>query len=254
MKLHELIEKYQQQTIICFNVDYGSGKSVRANNKAVGTMFKIIADIDKNFGNDGLHEFSKLLTQNDNKINLWAATQLLERTKPDNIIITKALSVIQAYSKSENPDAFIYKDWLKNWNDNNPDEQTFKAKHQTFKKITVWYAIVLLTVSFVYFAFPDRFQFFKINFLFYYLMTIYLLNSLYYFALQQKIKKMTSPLFRSLSALCIMGGLAFGIIILLLLKLLTIEPNIIFVFSSLYFIITVGTGRKYWLGSNWYDR
>jgi hypothetical protein len=35
MTLNELIEKYKQQTITCFNVDYGSGKSVRANNKAV---------------------------------------------------------------------------------------------------------------------------------------------------------------------------------------------------------------------------
>jgi len=217
-------------------------------------MYKIVADISNDFGIDGLNEFSKLLKQNDNKTNLWVATQLLERTKPNDTIITQALSVIQAYSNSENPDAFIYKDWLKNWNDNNPDDQTFRKKHQTFRKLTVWYAIILLTVSLLYFAFPDSFQFFKISFLFYYLMTIYLLNSLYYFALQQKIKKMTSPLFSSLSTLCIMGGLAVGIVISLLLQLSTIEPNMVFVFSPLYFILTVWTGKIYWLGSNWYDR
>ena len=254
MTLHELIEKYQQQTVICFNVDYGSGKSVKANNKAVDTMYKIVADINKNFGIDGLNQFATLLTKSDNKTNLWVATQLLERTKPNETIINKAISVVQAYANSENPDAFIYKDWLKNWNDNNPDDETFKTKHQTFRKLTVWYAIILLTISIVYFAFPDRFHFFKINFLFYYLMTIYLLNSLYYFALQQNFKKMTTPLFSSLSTQCLMGGLAVGIIILLLLGLSKIESKMIFVFSPLYFILTVWTGKKYWLGNNWYDR
>jgi hypothetical protein len=217
-------------------------------------MYKIVADINKDFGIDGLNEFAKLLAQSNNKTNLWVATQLLERTKPSDTIINQALSVIQTYSNTGNPDAFVYNDWLKNWHDNNPDEQTNKIKKTTFKIITIGYSIILLIVSILFYAFPNKLTYGKMNFLFFYIMTIYLLNSLFYFFLQQKIKKMTSSLFSSLSTICLMGGLGVGSFILLLFGLSTIQPKMILLFSPLYFILTIWTGRKYWLGSNWYDR
>jgi hypothetical protein len=254
MTLNELIEKYKQQTIICFNVDYGSGKSVRANNKAVDNMFKIVANINKDYGVDGIKEFAKLLTQSDYKTNLWVATQLLERTKPSETVVNQALSVIKDYANSEHPDAFVYKDWLKNWNDNNPDEQTLKSKRLSFKIIAVGYSIILLLVSILFYLFPNKLGYGKMNFLFFYLLTVFLLNSLFYLSLQRKIKRMTSSLFGSLSSICLMGGLGVGIFILLLFGLSTIQPKMILVFSPLYFILTIWTGRKYWLGKNWYDR
>ena len=120
--------------------------------------------------------------------------------------------------------------------------------------MVIGYSISLLIASIFFYTFPNRLEYGKMNFLFFYSMTVYLLNSLFYFSLQQKIKKMTSPLFNSLSAICLMGGFAVGIFILLLLGISTIQPKMIIVFSPLFFILTIWTGRKYWLGKNWYER
>lgn len=116
MTIDELINEYKTLPKICFQTDYSNKKSVRANNKAVTRMYEIVETINKKFDIIGTEQFQKLLDTTDYKTNIWVAIHLLEKLEPDQINKTKALSIINQIAKSNDPDAFAFNQWLKDWN------------------------------------------------------------------------------------------------------------------------------------------
>lgn len=99
MKLKALIDEYKQMVSICNNVDYSDKNSVRNNNKAVDKMYNIVQTINTDFGKDGVAEFTKLIDETENEINLCASIQMLEKMTVDKITEEKALRIIEQEAK-----------------------------------------------------------------------------------------------------------------------------------------------------------
>ena len=93
--LNDLIEEYKKMAKICHNIDYQDKKSVANNNKAVHRMYKIIDTIKLEFSTAGVDEFAKLLDDQDNRADLWAAVQMLEKMEVDSTTEQKALKIIE---------------------------------------------------------------------------------------------------------------------------------------------------------------
>src|SRR5690349_5861259 len=104
--LAELIEHYIKQVDITSKIDYLDKKTVRANSKAVNTMYEIVKLIDKKFGAEGINQFSELLDRRENSAYLWAAAQLLEKMNPNDITRKKALKIIKEIASSNHPSTF----------------------------------------------------------------------------------------------------------------------------------------------------
>ncbi len=119
MSINELINNYQIQTKICANTDFENKSSVKANNKAVSTMYHIIDLLIKNNNGDDFIQFYSLLNEKENGTNLWVSIHLLEKIKlPKNIEI-KALSIINKEIKENEDSSYGLKLWLKDWNKTN---------------------------------------------------------------------------------------------------------------------------------------
>ncbi len=115
MTIQELIKKYRDQATICSAIDYAKKNSVEANNDAVKRMYKIVDVIVSDFGVDGTTEFSLLLDSTDHKINIWAATHLLEKMEADPVTQEKALMIIKNVAKQDDVEGLGFRHWLKNW-------------------------------------------------------------------------------------------------------------------------------------------
>jgi hypothetical protein len=111
MDYDKLVEEYKKLPQICEQTDYSDKKSVRANNKAVKRMYEIVGLISNS--DSAKFEFSKLLDIKDYKIDLWAATHMIEKLNPDLTTKQKALSIIKEVAKGEDSLAFGYQMWLK---------------------------------------------------------------------------------------------------------------------------------------------
>lgn len=113
MTLTELIDEYKQMAAICHNIDYADKKSVQRNNKAVKRMYQIVDKINYEFNDDGVTAFSKLINIRQDRVDLWAAIQMIEKLKVDKTIETKALAII----KEEAKDSLGHQYWLKSYHD-----------------------------------------------------------------------------------------------------------------------------------------
>ena len=58
-------------------------------------MYKIIDTIKLEFSTAGVDEFAKLLDDQDNRADLWAAVQMLEKMEVDSTTEQKALKIIE---------------------------------------------------------------------------------------------------------------------------------------------------------------
>ena len=113
--LAELIDHYIKQVDITNKIDYLDKKTVRANNKAVHTMYQIVELFNSKFGDEGIKSFAKLLDIKEKDTNLWVAAQLLERMRPNEMLRDKALSIIKGIIASNHPSATSFKIWLADW-------------------------------------------------------------------------------------------------------------------------------------------
>lgn len=115
MTLEELIEDYKDQAAICAKINYSIKSTIKDNNKSVHRMYEIVNEIRGKFGQKGIEQFQKLLDIKDNEINVWAATQLLEKLSPDKTTETKAIEIIKQIANSNNTNALGFKYWLKEY-------------------------------------------------------------------------------------------------------------------------------------------
>jgi hypothetical protein len=115
MTLSEIIAKYQDQTAICATTDYSDRKSIKAHNKAVDKMYKLIQALQSDFQKADIGEFAQLLNVSKNMTNLWVATQMLEKLSLEKDIVRKSLSIIREEARSNRPDAIGFQMWLKDW-------------------------------------------------------------------------------------------------------------------------------------------
>lgn len=113
MTLIELIDEYKKMAGNCYNIDYADKKAVQLNNQSVKRMYQIINEIQAGFGNNGMIEFTKLLGISNDKVNLWAATHLLEKTQVDKKTEKISLAIIAEEVK----DSLGYQYWLKSYRD-----------------------------------------------------------------------------------------------------------------------------------------
>jgi hypothetical protein len=111
MTLTELIDEYKQMAAICNQVDYDDKQSVRRNNKAVKRMYQIVEKIKTSFGDEGVKEFIRLIDIRQNRVDLWAAIQMLEKMQVDKETEKKALTIISEEAK----ESLGYQYWLKSY-------------------------------------------------------------------------------------------------------------------------------------------
>ena len=115
----ELVEEYKELTATCARTDYTNKSSLRKHNKAAKRMYEIVDEIRKSQKQEQLNQFVELLDIADNKTNLWAAVQMLEKLSVDNETETKALKIIKSESQGNSADALGYQIWLNKWTENN---------------------------------------------------------------------------------------------------------------------------------------
>ena len=111
MTLTELIDEYKQMASICHNIDYYDKKSVKLNNKSVTRMYQIVDKIKEEFGDNGVFEFAKLIYIKQDRVDLWAAIQMLEKMQVDKDTEKKALAII----KEEAKDSLGHQYWLNSY-------------------------------------------------------------------------------------------------------------------------------------------
>jgi predicted transcriptional regulator len=113
MTLDQLIDEYKQMAAICHNFDLTDKKAVKRNNKAVSRMYEIVHKIRKEFGYNGVTEFAKLIDIKQDRVDLWASIQMLEKMTFDKGTEKKALAII----KEEAKDSLGHQYWLKIYQD-----------------------------------------------------------------------------------------------------------------------------------------
>lgn len=115
MTINERIERYKNLAAICADMDYADKKSVKAKNKAVDEMYEIVSSLTKDFGENGIREFEKLLNINENKTNVWASVHLLEKLTPSDDTKSQSLKIIYDISLGNSVEALGFRYWLKDW-------------------------------------------------------------------------------------------------------------------------------------------
>jgi hypothetical protein len=115
MTAEELINEYKTLPKNCYEVDYGNPSAIKLNNDSVKRMYKIVQQLNKEFGVKGIEKINPLLDVTNYRTNLWLATHLLEKAKPDQETEKKALAIIERFANGDDLLAAGYKSWLKAW-------------------------------------------------------------------------------------------------------------------------------------------
>jgi hypothetical protein len=115
MTAEDLINEYKTLPKNCYEIDYSNRDAIKLNNDSVKRMYKIVQQLNKEFGAKGIEKIKPLLDVTDYRTNLWLATHLLEKAKPDPETETKALGIIEKFSNGNDLLAAGYKSWLKAW-------------------------------------------------------------------------------------------------------------------------------------------
>jgi hypothetical protein len=108
-----MLNQYRKCAEICSNIDYSNKASVKASNRAVDKMYKIVVEAVKS-GPVAVNELASLL---DEPLSApWIAHQLLEKTAVSLETERKCLSIIWKLSK-EGPGTQQMGEqiWLKRW-------------------------------------------------------------------------------------------------------------------------------------------
>ena len=112
MNIEKLKERYLKLTKVCAETDYADKKSVRKNNSAVKEMYKIVELISKNNNEIEIQSFAELLTVEDNRTNIWAAIQMLEKLSVDKKTEQQSLNIIKKVADGNEAGTMGYKSWL----------------------------------------------------------------------------------------------------------------------------------------------
>ncbi len=118
-KTENQIALFKRLAIACTNTDFSNRAAIRKHNMAVDRMLEIALLIGNGKATETVDDFAELLNEEEHKVNLWAATHLLEHMKVTHETKAKALQVIQAAAAGEDPASMGYKQWLKDWEDRN---------------------------------------------------------------------------------------------------------------------------------------
>lgn len=116
-----------------------------------------------------------------------------------------------------------------------------------FNQISFIYSLTVFALLVFFFVFNKEITYKKLNFLFFYMISILLLIITYYLFLQRQVRKMKFPDIISAASICMLGGLALGILILLSLSISIIQPLMLLVFTPIYIAIPVGIANWLWL-------
>ncbi len=112
MNIEDLKERYIKLTKICAETDYTDQKSVRKNNSAVNEMYKILESISESEDQAYVQKFAELLNFEENRTNLWTATQMLEKLNVDQRTEQKALKIIRNVANGNGTEAMGFQSWL----------------------------------------------------------------------------------------------------------------------------------------------
>jgi hypothetical protein len=115
MTVEELVNEYRELPKNCYDVDYSSPDAIKLNNDSVKRMYKIVQQLNKEFGAKGIEKIKPLLDVTTHRTNLWIAVHLLEKGNPDQETEKKALGIIERFSNGDDLLAAGYKSWLKAW-------------------------------------------------------------------------------------------------------------------------------------------
>lgn len=116
-----------------------------------------------------------------------------------------------------------------------------------FNRLSIIYSIVVVSLSVIFFLFHADLNYNRFNFLWFYNISIFLLNLAYYYLLQRIVRVIKYPNITMLSAFNNSGGFALGIIILLLLGISRIQPAMLIVFAPIYIALPVWLGHIFWI-------
>lgn len=112
MTIDYLKAEYKRQTEICAETDYADKKTIRKNNAAVDRMYAIIDSVSKSEEKDAITNFAQLLNEEENRTHIWAAIQMLEKLKVDEITKKVAIKIIETEAKSDSDSAVGLQYWL----------------------------------------------------------------------------------------------------------------------------------------------
>ncbi|WP_407556361.1 hypothetical protein [Winogradskyella sp. 4-2091] len=112
INIDELKTEYLNLTKICAEIDYSDKKSVKRNNSAVTKMYKIVHLLSENNNETEILNFSELLNVEENKTNLWVATQILEKLNVDKKTEQNALKIIKKVADGNGTQAMGFQIWL----------------------------------------------------------------------------------------------------------------------------------------------
>ncbi len=112
MKIDNLKERYLKLTKICAETDYADKKSVRKNNSSINEMYKILESISESKNQTDIQKFAELLNVEENRTNLWVATQMLEKLNVDKKTEQKALKIIKNVANGNGTEAMGFQSWL----------------------------------------------------------------------------------------------------------------------------------------------
>ena len=253
MTLQKYIENYRS---IAVHIDTADRIDI---DKEWRKMYQVIEDIDANFGEEGIEEFAKLFEIPEHNINLWAAKQLLEAFTPSKEMIVRAFAVVENYANSAAVNADIYKEWLQVWHSNHINEQEYRTRRGFFNKLSIYYAVGLLVAMILSPLLEQYIQIKTVNYLLISFTLLYMVNALYYYLLEKKLKKGIENL-TALTCILTMGILMVSIIILIPFTYFKIilEPLHPVIFLSTTFVVSLTLGisvaRHFWLKNSWQGR
>ena len=113
--IEDLVEEYKGLTKNCYQVDYSNKKALKKNNDSVKRMYEIIETVKNEFAVDGILELASLLDDENNRTNLWIATQLLEKVTLDKQTEEKAFRIVEKVAKGDDILALGYRYWINDW-------------------------------------------------------------------------------------------------------------------------------------------
>ena len=79
MILTKLIEKFKEQASICANTYYANKERVKVYKLALDKTLIFFDTIKKGFGQNGIEEFSSLLSLEEDNLRFWAAALFISR-------------------------------------------------------------------------------------------------------------------------------------------------------------------------------
>ena len=111
--MSDLIAEYRRCVEMYAAIDYAEPATVDTGNRAVGSMYEIVEEMDRR-GADAIEEFAAPLLD-DPEAARWIPQQLLERCKVSAEMETRCLALIEERVKGDDIEAMMAEVWLKEY-------------------------------------------------------------------------------------------------------------------------------------------